>query len=95
MAYILRANGDREEITLKGNYATMEEIQHVVGGYFAIIDLKNGTWAYVNEEGQLYGLPYNPILTEMAHARYGLVDMCGAALICETAMEAGFDSEDA
>ena len=95
MAYILRVNGDKEEVKFERESASMEEIQKIVGGYFALIDLRNGTWAYVNEEGQLYGLPYNPVLTEMAHSRYGLIDMCGDALICETPLEAGFDSEDA
>ena len=94
MAYILRANGDKEEYQLKKESAGMEEIQKIVGGHFAIIDLKHNKWAYVNEEGQLYGLPYNPILTEMAHERYGLQDMCGDALICETALEAGFEDDE-
>ena len=98
MAYILRANGKREEYQLEGISADMDEIQKIVGGYFTIIDLKDGKWAYVNEEGRMYGrepLPYNSSLTGMAHPRYGSQDMCGDALICETPLEAGFDAEDA
>tara|TARA_R110000744_G_scaffold375_6_gene1484 strand:+ start:19676 stop:19966 length:291 start_codon:yes stop_codon:yes gene_type:complete len=95
MAYILRADGETEEVDLPNGSASMEEIQEAVGGYFALIELKDNKWAYVNEEGQLYELPFNKSLSDMAHPIYFGQDFCGDALICETKKEAGFDEDNA
>ena len=94
MAYILRTNGTREEMKLKGDSLSMEEIQEVTG-YFALVKLKNNRWAYVAEEGIPLGLPYNKSLSEMIADMYFQTDFYGDAIVCETDKEAGFDDDDA
>lgn len=64
----IKSNG--EQCTVKptnGVRFTLEELQRYVGGYINIVygHARRTRVIYVNEEGQLIGLPRNPIATNM------------------------------
>lgn len=67
--------------------------QAVVGGYIEAV-CGNTCTIYVNEEGLLQSLPYNPSATSFAtkHVAEGLV-LFGTALIVGPCDEEGFDTD--
>jgi len=46
---------------------TLEEAQELVGGMVELVMLSDGDQMLVNEEGLLYGLPYNQMASEVAN----------------------------
>lgn len=53
----------KETVVFKGQHATLEEMQAIVGGYIQIIYLKDNNVLVVNEEGKMNNLPYNELAT--------------------------------
>lgn len=51
---------------------TLEELQRYVGGYIEALPMRDGTIMWLNEEGKLNGLPYNPVADLMAHEGTGI-----------------------
>ena len=61
MAYILKINGDKEEL---GYNPSLSVLQAAVGGYIEGVPLNEG-YMYVNDEGKLRGLPVNAPATDL------------------------------
>jgi len=70
MARLIKANGAEIEIKPKnGSTFTLEELQKVVGGYIELVPTKIGNHMYVNEEGKLQNLAFNPSATRLMKYR--------------------------
>ncbi len=84
MATILKTNGERKEVSPKnGSDFQLDELQSIVGGYIEILNLSNNRLMLVNEEGKIYGLPYNHEATELV-VKEGYHDVIvGDVLVCE------------
>jgi|TARA_R100000935_G_scaffold10727_2_gene21420 hypothetical protein len=75
MAKLLQADG----ITRVGaDVSTLESMQKLVGGYIEMVHLNDGQVLVCNEEGLLYGLPFNINASELA----GL-QIVGDAILCD------------
>lgn len=59
MATLIRQDGSSEVVYPKGKVFSLEELQHLVGGYIELIVLPNGLDAYINEDGKELLLPVN------------------------------------
>ena len=55
MATIIRANGEKE----KTEDTSLENLQKIVGGWIEPISFYDGRTMYVNEDGNIAGLPVN------------------------------------
>jgi hypothetical protein len=99
MALWIRTNPDgaTAEPVLPANGATftLEEMQRMVGGHIEALRLGDGTILWLNEEGKLYGLPFNPIANELAHlgSDIALDDYVVGNAILATAEESGENDE--
>lgn len=80
MAEIIKSDGQRINITPEnGKRFQLEELQEIVGGYIENLQLPDGRYMVVNEEGRLYGLPVNMAATHI----YGYTVIVGDVVICE------------
>ena len=74
---------------IKKDKLTLEQLQQMVGGYIQILDIKtiNGedvkAQMILNEEGQMFNLPYNESATKIVAETYGphSQDIVGDAVI--------------
>tara|TARA_R110000751_G_scaffold276486_4_gene377356 strand:+ start:2761 stop:3018 length:258 start_codon:yes stop_codon:yes gene_type:complete len=56
---VFETNGlEYEQALLKGS-SQLSQLQDIVGGYIEVVQIGGGEIAIVNEEGLIYGLPYN------------------------------------
>lgn len=85
MAKIYKADGSMVEVEPKnGKDFGLKEMQAIVGGYIEIIDLLDGTFMVLNEEGKLIGLPYNNMATIMFRKAHHTFDyVVGDVLVCD------------
>ena len=68
MASLIRPNGSEEKVSPKGKTFTLEELQHLVGGFIELIRLPNGMDAWINEDGKALKLPPNGRATTLLQA---------------------------
>lgn len=62
-----------ENVTPKnGASFELRELNHFVGGYLEALQLDDGRVMWINEEGKLNGLPFNPVADAIAHAQTGI-----------------------
>lgn len=85
MATIYKTHGEVIEVTPKnGKDFSLSEMQAIVGGYIEVLDLRNGKFLVINEEGKLIGLGINWEATKIYHAAYPCYDVIvGDALVCD------------
>jgi len=77
MAYILKIDGT----TIENCSMKIPDIQAVIGGYFQIVNAKDGQIIIINENGKLESLPINQKATELY--QYGKYDpIVGDVIIC-------------
>lgn len=77
MALLLKTEGDPEMMSSENNgYIKLDQLQKAVGGYIEQITLEKGL-LFVNEEGRLKNLPFNPHASLMARK-----DIVGDAVFC-------------
>jgi len=57
----IESNGTVEKLTLN----SYEDYRKAVGGYIELIGLKDGSIAYINEDGKMLDLDYNKKATEL------------------------------
>lgn len=82
MAYIIKTNGEKSNVTPKnGEDVQLEEMQEIVGGYIEIVRLDEKTIMVVNEEGLVYNLPYNAKASRLCG-----IPIVGDVLVCESKM---------
>lgn len=55
-----------------GRSFTLKEMQRYVGGYIEPLPLRDGRILWLNEEGKLDELPYNPVADQIAHEGTGI-----------------------
>lgn len=61
---VLVSNGVLKPIKpMNGQYYTLQELQHYVGGYIETLTFSNGKVLVFDEEGKLKGRPVNRIAT--------------------------------
>ena len=85
-AWLIKANGERKEIAPKnGTDFTADELHGYVGGYIEIVRFRNEIMV-VNEEGKLYGLPYNHNATILARWKGYDDDIVGDVVVCHKKM---------
>ena len=88
MATLIRVDGSRETVTPAAPPAfSLEELHQFVGGYIEVLRFDDGTMLVLNEEGKVYGLPYNRIATLYAKVRVDLFDgdyIAGDAVVVST-----------
>ena len=81
MALLIRSNGETAEVFPTRKSFSLEELQHLIGGYIQVIAL-NGRSMIVNQEGKLHNLRENSVATQIAK---GFIDaddyIVGDALI--------------
>lgn len=80
MPTLYKHNGEKVAIDRKRPFS-VAELQEFVGGYFELIPL-GSHYLVVNEEGRLYGLPYNENASKLA-AQFGFPEIVGDALFTE------------
>ena len=80
MATWLKANGEVEEgITDTG----LKNLQRMVGGFIETVPTNDGRVMVLNEEGKLYGLPYNASADALARGIVADDDLIvGDVVIC-------------
>lgn len=97
MALWIKATAPAETVSpANGKTFTLAELQHFVGGYIEVLELSDGTLMYLNEDGKLNELPYNPVADEIAHRLTGIAwndGIVGDVLIA-TEEESGRHGED-
>ena len=82
---IIRANGTRERVVpAKGKFYTLEELQGFVDGYIEIVYLHHDAehLLVVNEEGKLWGKPFNKDATIVAKLNDHPFEIVGDAFYC-------------
>jgi hypothetical protein len=97
MATLLPVDGPPVLVTpANGDSFSLVELQGFVGGYIEGIRLPDNQWMFVNEEGKLHGLPYNPFATHVFKTlRPAMIFddyIVGPAIICTTQEAGGDDS---
>jgi len=97
MALWIKTDSQTETVTPQnGTRFTLEELQNFVGGYIEPLTLKDGSIMWLNEEGKLNQLPYNPMANRIAHEQTGIAwddGIVGNVLIA-TRAESGDEEED-
>lgn len=76
---------------------TLDELQHYVGGLLEALDLGGGLTMWLNEEGKLDELPYNPVADEVAHRHTAIAftdGIVGDVLVATREETAGDEEED-
>lgn len=63
-----------ETVKPKGETFTLAEMQGYVEGYLEALQLSDGRVMWLNEEGKLDGLPFNPEANVIAHELTGIAD---------------------
>lgn len=89
MATILRSDGSREEVTipdLEGD--GLQFLQQAVGGYIEPVYLAGDQAMFVNDMGQIEGLPVNHRASELAN------QLIVGDVVVGTRRELGFDDGD-
>lgn len=90
MALLYMPDGKLEIVTpANGKHFTLPELQGMVGGYIEMVRTHSDAPMFVNEEGRLRGMDYNPAAT--AFYKFGHIpgnDIVGPAVICND-VEAG------
>lgn len=66
-AVIIATDGTLDVITKPDSETSLSFLQQAVGGYIEPVDLWDNITMYVNEEGKVYNLLYNPFATVIAH----------------------------
>lgn len=66
-AVIIATDGTLDVITKPDSETSLSFLQQAVGGYIEPVDLWDNITMYVNEEGKVYNLLYNPVATVIAH----------------------------
>ena len=85
MATIIKTDGYVINIEPKdGKEFSLEEMQTIVSGYIEIVDLPDGNYMVVNEDGKLKGLAINHVATQIyTNALPGVYDVIvGDVLVC-------------
>ena len=61
---------------------SLEEAQKFVGGYVEGVELNNGDYMIINEEGKIHQLPVNTEATKVCEQSYGATDVImGPAIV--------------
>ena len=61
---------------------SLEEAQKFVGGYVEGVELNNGDYMIINEEGKIHQLPVNTEATKVGEQSYGATDVImGPAIV--------------
>ena len=97
MALWIKAKAAPQTVTpANGKHFTLTELQTFVGGYIEALDLENGTIMYLNEEGKLNELPYNPVADQIAHQCTGIAwnDGIVGDVLVATRAETGDDEDE-
>ena len=80
MAYIIKTNGEKTDVTPdNGTDFQLEEMQEIVGGYIEIVRLDEKQIMVVNEEGVIYNLPHNKKASKLCG-----IPIVGDVLVCES-----------
>lgn len=82
MATLIRTNGPVEEFKIPKDDSSLEVMQKAVGGFIEMVDLWNGQWFIVNEEGNLLNLPVNTVATQIARDAGRTETLVGDVLLC-------------
>jgi hypothetical protein len=71
MATLFKTDGTVQEIKPKKGQFSLEELQGFVGGYIEGVFITEDTMLFLNEEGKLNGLPFNPGATQLWESTFG------------------------
>lgn len=80
-----------------GTSFTADELHRLVGGYFEVVALRDGSEImWLNEDGKRLGLPYNPIADLIAHEQGGIAawDSVVGDVVITTREEGGEGEEE-
>lgn len=85
MAELIKADGKRQKVEPKnGKKFELEELQGYVKGYIEAIFLDDDTVMVVNEDGKLFGLPYNQLASTKFLQEKGYHEpIVGDVLVCK------------
>jgi hypothetical protein len=90
MALLMLPSGESREIKpAQGNAFSVDELQQLIGGWIEPIQLSDGRFMCVNEEGKSLNLPYNQQATELAHPILRPNDYIAGVAVVMTRTEAG------
>ena len=97
---IIPAEGEPYIEDIKGDFVDYDTLSSNVGGWIECVGLEQDLDLWVNEEGKLNGLPFNPLATLLWMNYFGPTDMImGNAIITagvdENGETLGFTEEDA
>lgn len=69
---IIKPEGEPQLATIDPE---LEAFQQIVGGYIEPVGLYHmGAGAYINEEGKIYGLPYNEVASLLCHEQNAIFE---------------------
>jgi hypothetical protein len=90
MALLLLPSGESRQITsAQGKAFSVDELQHLVGGWIEMVKLPDGRLMCVNEDGKVRNLAYNQQATKLARPRLRPGDYIVGAAVVMTRTEAG------
>lgn len=70
-AFIITTSGKMTPVFPKeGKEFTLDEMQEIVGGSIELIQLPEGRWMVINEEGKIHRLPLNGVATAIFQAAF-------------------------
>lgn len=89
MAKQIKADGTEADVSPKGKYFSLEELQELVGGLIEVVRVPkfNGDRSImlVNEDGLRLGLPRNEAATKLyAETHTGMALIVGDVVICQS-----------
>lgn len=87
-AVVIKANGAKSVVEFNEDNS-YEILSGTVGGYIQCVTMKDGLDIWLNEEGKLIGLPYNPIGTAIWADSYGTTDI----IVGDIIITSGADDE--
>lgn len=73
LAIKVTSTGEAKEIQLNKD-SVLEQLQEAVDGWVQAVDLSPTLTMWLNEEGKLNGLPFNPFATWLWEEVYGSTD---------------------
>lgn len=85
MAVLIKADGQQQKVEPKNcKMFELEELQGYVNGYIEVIFLDDDTVMVVNEEGKMFGLPYNQLASIKFLQEKGYHEpIVGDVLVCK------------
>lgn len=95
MTHLYQTDGRVRAIRPSGSHWTVEELQELVGGYFAVVSTIDNRYMVINDNGKILNPPLDPNFPATRLYIHGRQDyIAGPAVVVDTKLELdGADEE--